>query len=62
MLCATEQSAWCGLLLRRSRDRNQDFQNSSYDYLKACMKDKARWVQLCENRAPDDQSTGEEDV
>lgn len=62
MLCTTEESARCGLLLRRSRDRKQGFLSSSYDCLKACMKEKARWVQLCENHTPDDRSTGEEDV
>jgi len=62
MLCAIEESARRGLLLGRSTDRTQDFLSSSYDYLKAGMKEKARWVQLCENHIPDDQHTGEEDV
>lgn len=62
MLCDTELCAQCGLLLRRSTDRSQDFLSSSHDSLKACIKEKARWEQLCENNTPDDQNTGEEDT
>lgn len=62
MLCDTEECAQCGLLLRRSPDRSQDFLSSSYNSLRACIKDKARWEQLCKNHIPDNQITVEEDM
>lgn len=62
MLCDTEGCARCSLLLRRSTDRSQDFLSSSYNSLKACIIEKARWEQLYENHIPGDQNTGEEDM
>lgn len=62
MLCDIELCAQCSLLLRRSTDRSQDCLSSSYYSLKTCIKEKARWEQLCENHTPDDQNTSEEDM